>query len=96
MTDPTHCHHSFPDPYPQPLTQIGNCRHCGTTYQKAKRQRQAQPGLCGAPHHQHPETLCTQPAGHYQPDRDPHAGPLILDGRIIGGAAWDEPRDTTA
>ena len=48
-------------------------------------------GLCGLPHHQHSETLCTQPAGHYQPDQDPHAGPLILDGHVRGGAAWDEP-----
>ncbi|MFF4791884.1 hypothetical protein ACFY2M_19445 [Streptomyces sp. NPDC001276] len=48
--------------------------------------------LCGRPHYQHPETLCTEPAGHYQPDRDPHAGPLIIDGRQCGGAAWDEPK----
>lgn len=37
-TQPARCAHSFPDPYPQPLDQIGNCRHCGTTYQDAKRQ----------------------------------------------------------
>jgi hypothetical protein len=49
---------------------------------------------CGTPHHHHPETLCTQPAGHYVRDRDPHAGPLIIDGRHIGGAAWDEPKET--
>lgn len=30
------CTHSFPDPYPQPLSQIGDCRHCGITYQEAK------------------------------------------------------------
>lgn len=49
--------------------------------------------LCGTPHHQHPQTLCTEPAGHYRRDIDPHAGPLILDGRVCGGAAWDEPKE---
>ena len=48
--------------------------------------------LCGTPHYDYPETLCTEPAGHYVRDRDPHAGPLIVDGREIGGAAWDEPQ----
>jgi len=50
--------------------------------------------LCGTPHHRHPETLCTEPAGHYRRNTDPHAGPLILDGRACGGAAWDEPKET--
>ena len=50
--------------------------------------------LCGAPHHRYPDTLCTEPAGHYQPDRDPHAGPLIINGREAGAAAWDEPKET--
>ncbi|HLU97778.1 MAG TPA: hypothetical protein VKZ89_13140 [Thermobifida alba] len=50
--------------------------------------------LCGASHHRYSETLCTEPAGHYRPERDPHAGPLIIDGRERGGAAWDEPKDT--
>ncbi|MBZ6250538.1 hypothetical protein KVH27_19420 [Streptomyces olivaceus] len=50
--------------------------------------------LCGAPHHDHPDTLCTQPAGHYRRDRDPHGGPLIIDGRERGSAAWDEPQET--
>jgi hypothetical protein len=36
VTDPARCHHSFPDPYPAPLTHIGNCRHCDTTYQEAR------------------------------------------------------------
>ncbi|MEU4051305.1 hypothetical protein AB0F09_19160 [Streptomyces olivaceus] len=49
--------------------------------------------LCGAPHHDHPETLCTQPARHYRRDRDPHGGPLIIDGRERGSAAWDEPQE---
>lgn len=49
--------------------------------------------LCGQPHYDYPETLCTQPAGHYRRDRDPHAGPLIIDGRERGGAAWDEPEE---
>jgi hypothetical protein len=49
--------------------------------------------LCGAPHHDYPQTLCTEPPGHYVPDRDPHAGPLIIDGRECGGAAWDEPKE---
>ncbi|WP_108990416.1 hypothetical protein [Streptomyces coelicoflavus] len=48
--------------------------------------------VCGAPHHLYPETLCTEPAGHYVRDRDSHAGPLIISGRERGGAAWDEPR----
>jgi hypothetical protein len=46
---------------------------------------------CRQPHHDHPETLCTEPAGHYRPLDDPHAGPLIIDGRHVGGVAWDEP-----
>jgi hypothetical protein len=50
--------------------------------------------LCGQPHYQHPETLCTEPVGHYVRDRDPHAGPLIIDGQECGGLAWDEPKDT--
>ncbi|MFD5491563.1 hypothetical protein ACFWH4_01145 [Streptomyces sp. NPDC127091] len=53
-----------------------------------------EPDPCGAPHHDHPQTLCTEPAGHYQPERDPHAGPLIIDGRECGAAAWDEPKET--
>jgi hypothetical protein len=52
---------------------------------------QPAPALCNAPHHRYPETLCTEPPGHYQPNRDPHAGPLIINGRECGGAAWDEP-----
>lgn len=50
--------------------------------------------LCGQPHYRYPETLCAEPAGHYVRDRDPHAGPLIIDGRQRGAAAWDEPKDT--
>ena len=49
--------------------------------------------LCGTPHYRYPETLCTEPAHHYIPDRDPHAGPLIINSREIGGAAWDEPKE---
>lgn len=85
----TRCTHSFPDPYPQPITQHVACRHCGTTYQQAKTEAE----LCGVPHHQHPETLCTQPASHYQRDRDPHAGQLIINGRVCGVAVWDEPEE---
>ncbi|MFZ4206801.1 hypothetical protein ACOZE4_18385 [Streptomyces griseoincarnatus] len=48
--------------------------------------------LCGTPHHKYPQTLCTEPTGHYVRDRDPHAGPLIIDGRERGGASWDEPQ----
>jgi hypothetical protein len=36
MTQPTPCHHSFPDPHPQPPTPPHPCRYCGTTYQEAK------------------------------------------------------------
>lgn len=50
--------------------------------------------LCGHPHHRYTESLCTEPAGHYIPDRDPHAGPLIINGRECGGLAWDEPKET--
>ncbi|GGW15817.1 hypothetical protein GCM10018980_51410 [Streptomyces capoamus] len=46
---------------------------------------------CGARHHQYPDTVCTEPPGHYRRDVDPHAGPLVIDGRERGGAAWDEP-----
>ena len=49
--------------------------------------------VCGVRHHRHPDTVCTRPPGHYQPDRDPHAGPLIIGGRECGGAAWDEPKE---
>lgn len=31
------CEHSFPDPYPAPIDQPGDCRHCDTSYQTAKR-----------------------------------------------------------
>ena len=48
---------------------------------------------CGQPHYDYPETLCTQPAGHYRRDRDPHGGPLIINGAECGGAAWDEPNE---
>jgi hypothetical protein len=47
--------------------------------------------LCGLPHYTWPETVCTEPAGHYRPNADPHAGPLIIDSRHRGGCAWDEP-----
>ena len=30
------CTHSFPDPFPQPMTQLGDCRGCGISYQEAK------------------------------------------------------------
>ncbi len=46
---------------------------------------------CGLPHHNHPDTVCTEPAGHYQPLTNPHAGPLIIDGYECGAAAWDIP-----
>lgn len=49
--------------------------------------------VCRAPHHQHPETLCTQPPSHYRRDTNPHAGPLIIRGRQCGSAAWDEPNE---
>lgn len=34
MTVP--CTHSFPDPFPQPISQIGDCRGCGISYQEAR------------------------------------------------------------
>ena len=30
------CTHSFPDPYPQPMSQPGDCRNCGISYHEAK------------------------------------------------------------
>ena len=48
-------------------------------------------GLCGLPHYDHPESRCTEPAGHYRRDRDSHAAPLIIDGRQRGAVVWDEP-----
>lgn len=36
MTTAPGCTHSFPDPYPQPIDQPGDCRGCGITYQEAK------------------------------------------------------------
>jgi hypothetical protein len=47
--------------------------------------------LCGLPHYQYTESTCTEPAGHYQRDTNPHAGPLTINGRTCGGLAWDEP-----
>lgn len=49
--------------------------------------------LCGLPHYTYTESICTEPAGHYVRDRDPHAGPLIIDGRQCGALAWDEPKE---
>lgn len=36
MTTTPDCTHSFPDPYPQPMTQPGDCRNCGISYQEAR------------------------------------------------------------
>ena len=85
MTGP--CEHSFPDPFPQPMTQSGNCRDCGISYQAAKRQH----AVCGHPHYDYPDSTCTEPAGHYQRNVDPHAAPLVIDGRECGAVAWAEP-----
>lgn len=48
-------------------------------------------GLTATQLHTIQDTVCTEPAGHYRRETDPHAGPLIVGGRQIGGAAWDEP-----
>jgi hypothetical protein len=45
---------------------------------------------CGAPHATYPETMCTEPPLH----RLPHGGPLIVDGRERGGAAWGPDHGT--
>lgn len=50
--------------------------------------------ICGTRHHDYPQTVCTEPPGHYRRDRDPHAGLLVIDGQECGGAAWDEPKET--
>jgi hypothetical protein len=52
--------------------------------------------LCGQPHYDHPESTCAEPAGHYRPGSAPHAGPLVIDGRQGGAAAWDELARPTA
>lgn len=85
------CTHSFPDPFPQPMTQPGDCRNCGISYQEAKRQR----AVCGQPHCCYPESLCTRPAGHYRRGRDSHAAPLTVNGHKVGAVVWDEPSCTT-
>lgn len=90
MSTAAACTHSFPDPFPQPIEQIGNCRGCGISYQEAR-----QATVCGLPHHDHPESRCTEPAGHYRRDRDSHAAPLVIDGRRGGAVAWDEPARPT-
>lgn len=50
---------------------------------------------CGLPHHDHPESTCTEPAGHYQRYIDSHAAPLIIDSTVCGAVAWDEPEQPT-
>lgn len=37
LLDPP-CDHSFPDPYPHPMDQLGDCRHCGVSYAEARQQ----------------------------------------------------------
>ena len=49
--------------------------------------------LCGVPHYTYPESTCTEPAGHYRRIYDPHAAPLIINGREVGAVAWDEPEN---
>ena len=46
--------------------------------------------LCGLPHRDWPETVCTQPAGRHGRDQsgEIHAGPLVIGGRECGAAAW--------
>lgn len=48
---------------------------------------------CGTPHYTYTESRCTEPAGHYQRERDCHAAPLIINGRECGAVAWDEPKE---
>lgn len=95
---PDRCTHSFPDPYPQPISQIGDCRDCGITYQEAKeaaaRSTRADQ-LCGQPHYDYPESVCAEPAGHYRRDRDSHAAQLVIGGRECGAVGWDEPTRQT-
>jgi len=31
------CQHSFPEPYPHPMDQVGDCRHCEVSYTDARR-----------------------------------------------------------
>lgn len=51
---------------------------------------------CGARHHDHTQTVCTEPFGHYRPGVDPHAGPLVVNGKEIGRASWDQPIHASA
>lgn len=75
-------------PYPCPTGRLTGAQDFDPPHMRA-----ATPAAnrCGATHHRYPETACTEPAGHYQPDRDSHAGPLVLGGREAGAAVWDEP-----
>jgi hypothetical protein len=43
---------------------------------------------CNLPHHDFPESTCTQPAAH----TGPHGSPLIINGRQCGAVAWDSDR----
>ena len=83
------CTHSFPDPHPDPIEQIGDCRDCGISYRAATQANT----VCGLPHHDYPESTCAEPASHYQRDRDSHAAPLVIDGRQCGAVVWDEPEE---
>jgi hypothetical protein len=76
----------------QPARPAHACRNCLGVDPDTCLANQDRPGTeCGARHYQHPDTVCTEPGGHYQRATDPHAGPLILDGRECGRVAWDEP-----
>ncbi|WP_221888933.1 hypothetical protein, partial [Streptomyces sp. WAC08241] len=46
---------------------------------------QLEPARCGVACDQYPETICTDHVGH----TGPHGGPLVVNGKEIGGAAWD-------
>lgn len=50
--------------------------------------QQPEQPVCGARFETHPESVCTEPLGH----DDWHSGPLVADGRVIGGGSWGDTR----
>jgi hypothetical protein len=48
-----------------------------------------QSGLCGLPHYDHPQSTCSEPAGHADgPRATCHGAALVIGGEERGGVAW--------
>lgn len=78
---------------PAPTTPSGhrlNCPDWQDSDTPADIHSETDKPICGAPHATYPETLCTELPLH----RMPHAGPLIINGRHCGGAAWGPDHGT--